>query len=202
MSYSDFTLQDLRQKLGIQLVEDRPLFPKIPHSPVPEALIQYLQRYKPLALSIDTEKARSEYIIAPILGELKVSYPQQLSLFSGLEFNLDLSLGLSGRCDFVIARSKDQYIFTAPAVVMVEAKNDNIKGGIAQCGAEMVAAQRFNLQNETPIDPVYGCISTGTIWKFLALSGNSLTIDSEEYYIDNLTAIFGILTQISLGQVP
>ncbi|MGA1263041.1 MAG: hypothetical protein ACO331_03925 [Prochlorothrix sp.] len=82
---------------------------------------------------------------------------------------------------------------------MVEAKNDNIKGEIAQCGAEMVAAQRFNLQNETPIDPVYGCISTGTIWKFLALSGNSLTIDSEEYYIDNLTAIFGILTQISLG---
>ena len=34
----------------------------------------------------------------------------------------------------------------APVVVVVEAKNENMKQGIIQCIAEMVAAQQFNQQ--------------------------------------------------------
>jgi hypothetical protein len=202
MSYSDFTINDLKQKLGLELIETQILFPELPICSVSEELKSYLKRYKALALSIDTEKARSEYIIAPILGELKLIHAQKLSLFSGLEFNVDRTLGLTGRCDFVLSRSKEQYALTAPVMVMVEAKNDNIKSGIPQCGAELVAAQRFNERNELEIDPLYGCVSTGTIWKFIQLKGTELLIDLEEYYIDNLQRIFGILTHIALGDSP
>jgi hypothetical protein len=37
---------------------------------------------------------------------------------------------LNGRCDFIISKSKEQYSLSAPVLVMVEAKNDNIKSTI------------------------------------------------------------------------
>ncbi len=200
MSYSDFTVDDLKQKLGLQLIEDQVLFPVPPEYPVSDDLRRYLAKYKPLALAIDTEKARSEYIIAPLLGELKLIHSQHLSLFSGIEFNVDKDAGLTGRCDFILARSQEQYVLTTPIVVMVEAKNDNIKSGIPQCGAEMVAAQRYNIQHQQEVNPVYGCVSTGTVWKFLRLSHTQLVIDSDEYYIDSQEKIFGILTTMCLGE--
>ncbi len=201
MAFSDFTIEDLKQKLGIQLIEDVALFPEPPEQAISDDLRRYLSKYKPLALAIGTEKARSEYIIAPLLGELKLTYPQHLSLFSGIEFNVDKKAGLTGRCDYILARSKEQYTLTTPIVVMVEAKNDNIKSGIAQCGAEMVAAHRFNAQHQQEINPVYGCVSTGTNWKFLQLSDTQLVIDIDEYYIDTPAKIFGILAKMCLGEL-
>ena len=200
MSYSDFTIEDLKQKLGLRLIEDQVLFPVPPEHPISDDLRRYLTKYKPLALAIDTEKARSEYIIAQLVGELKLLHPQSLSLFSGIEFTVDKDAGLNGRCDFILSRSQEQYTLTAPVVVMVEAKNDNIKSGIPQCGAEMVAAQRYNVQHQHEVNPVYGCISTGTNWKFLQLSGSQLVIDSDEYYIDLPEKILGILTAMCLGK--
>jgi hypothetical protein len=143
MSYSDFTIDNLKEKLHLELIEDQALFSKIPEYTVPNELTVMLGKFMPLALAIDTEKARSELIIAPILAELKLTL-KEISLFSGIEFNVDKNIGLSGRCDFIISKSKEQYSLNAPVLVMVEAKNDNIKSGIPQCGAEMVAAQRFN----------------------------------------------------------
>ncbi len=199
MSYSDFTIDDLKEKLGLELIEDQVLFPVPPEQPVSDDLRRYLARHKPLALAIDTEKARSEYIIAPLLGELKLTHAHSLSLFSGIDFNVDKSDGLTGRCDYILAQSKEQYTVTAPVVMMVEAKNDNIKSGIPQCGAEMVAAQRYNQQHHREISRIYGGVSTGTIWKFFQLSGHELIIDIEEYYIDMLEKIMGILTYMCIG---
>ena len=200
MSYSDFTIDDLKVKLGLQLIEDQVLFPVPPEYPVSDDLRRYLTRHKPLALAIDTEKARSEYIIAPILAELKLTYPQSLSLFSGIDFNVDKEAGLTGGCDYILAQSKEQYALTAPVLMMVEAKNDNIKSGIPQCGAEMVAAQRYNRQQQRECDRIYGCVSTGTVWKFFQLSGQKLIIDVEEYYIDSPEKILGILTYICVEE--
>ncbi|WP_338043173.1 hypothetical protein [Okeania hirsuta] len=83
-------------------------------------------------------------IISPIIVELRKYFNRQISLFSGTEFNVDKSKGLTGRCDFIISYSPKQLEVTAPVVKIVEAKNDNIKSGLAQCIAEMVAAQLFN----------------------------------------------------------
>ena len=199
MSYSDFTIDDLKHKLGLRLVQDQELFPLPIEHPISDETKNYIEKYAPLALAIDTEKARSEYILAPLLGELHLVYKTQLSLFSGIDFTIDREAGLSGRCDFLISRSGDQFSLTAPVVVLVEAKNDSIKAGIPQCGAEMVAAQRYNQQKKTEIEIIYGCISTGSIWRFLKLVDKTLTIDTREYYLDALERIMGILAHISLS---
>jgi hypothetical protein len=198
MSYSDFTMDDLKHKLGLKFVQDQLLFPQPPEHRLSEGLIQYLATYKPLALAIDTEKARSEYIIAPLLGELKMTHRHEISLFSGIEFNVDKAKGLTGRCDYILSQSDDQYTLTAPIVILVEAKNDNIKSGIPQCGAEMVAAQTFNLQQQSPLESIYGVVSTGTTWKFLKLQQQTLFIDMDEYYIDLPEKIMGILQEMCL----
>ena len=50
-----------------------------------------------LALSINTEKARSEWLIAPLLAEVWERAAPRVSLYSGLDFNVDpAALALSG----------------------------------------------------------------------------------------------------------
>lgn len=198
MSYSNFTMEDLKIKLGLVFIQDQTLFYETPVLEISEDLRKFLEKYKRLALAIDTEKARSEYIIAPLLGDLKMRYYKQISLFSGIEFNVDKEQGLSGRCDYIFSRSEDQYSLTAPIVTMVEAKNDNIKSGIPQCGAEMVAAQLYNDRKQNMLESIYGCVTTGTNWKFLKLHGKDFYIDQEEYYIDTPEKISGILAAMCL----
>ena len=200
MSYSDFTINDLKQKFQLKFIENQLLFPEIPTYSAPKELLAALKKYIPLALAIDTEKARSELIVAPLIAELKLSL-QDISFFSGIEFNVDRNIGLAGRCDFIISKSKEQYILDAPIIVMVEAKNDNIKSGIPQCGAEMVAAQRFNQDRANGIEMIYGCISTGTNWKFLKLDNTNFYIDTIEYYIKDPEEIMAVLAAIATGKI-
>ncbi|GGA36301.1 hypothetical protein [Okeania sp. KiyG1] len=101
-------------------------------------------------------------IISPIIVELRKYFNRQISLFSGTEFNVDKSKGLTGRCDFIISYSPKQLEVTAPVMTIVEAKNDNIKSGLAQCIAEMVAAQLFNRQKKNQIYCIYGIVTTGS----------------------------------------
>ena len=199
MSYSEFTMDDLKSRFHLNFIQDESLFPDTAPFPISAELKKYLETYMPLALAIDTEKARSEFIVAPLLGELKMQHRDELSLFSGIEFNVDKELGLTGRCDFILSKSGDQYTLTAPVVVMVEAKNDNIKSGIPQCAAEMVAAQKYNAQKGNLLETIYGCVSTGTTWKFLKLEKENLFIDQTEYYIDGPEKIMGILVASITG---
>lgn len=78
-------------------------------------------------------------------------------------------------------------------IALVEAKNDNIQSGLGQCIAEMVAAQLFNQQKENEIKTVYGSVTTGTNWKFMRLSGQIIEIDLNEYFINDVKKILGIL---------
>ncbi|MGH8497732.1 MAG: hypothetical protein ACRERV_02830 [Methylococcales bacterium] len=198
MSYNDFNLDDLKSKFGLVFTEDRSLFAHVSTMEISPDLANILSEFVPLALAIDTEKARSEFIVAPILGRLKMSL-NRISLFSGIEFNVDKDLGLSGYCDFIISRSKEQYSLDAPVLMMVEAKNDNIKSGLAPCGAQMIAAQRFNESRKSSLETVYGCVTTGSIWKFLELNGKDFYIDTLEYHIQTPGKIMGILSAIVCG---
>jgi hypothetical protein len=50
-----------------------------------------LEQKIPLALALSTEKARSEFIIAPILAEVREQLGKRFSLFSGIDFTVDIS---------------------------------------------------------------------------------------------------------------
>ncbi|MDY7007236.1 MAG: hypothetical protein SWX82_25715 [Cyanobacteriota bacterium] len=58
----------------------------------------------------------------------------------------------------------------------------------------MVAAQIFNQHKGNDISKIYGAITTGTVWQFLELEGKAVILDLQEYYVENLPKILGILT--------
>src|ERR671933_1691134 len=192
MSYSEFNIDKIETKFGINLSEKVGIFGDILEVEYSEYLAQTLREYVPLALAIDTEKARSEFIIAPILFEVRRQLNYQISLFSGKEFNVDFEKGLSGFCDFLISRSPEQLLIKAPVLAIVEAKNDNIQSGLGQCMAEMLAAQMFNERKGNEIKTIYGAVTTGSIWKFMKLEGQVIEIDLNEYFLNNVGKILGI----------
>ena len=196
MSYSQFTIEDIKTNFGITIAEKFGIFANIPEIEYSDFLKQSLQEYLPLALAINTEKARSELIIMPILVEIKRQFSSQISIFSGKDFSVEPTQGLTGFCDFLISLSPEQLVIEAPVVTLVEAKNDNIQSGLGQCMAEMIAAQIFNQRKGKQISTIYGVVTTGTNWKFLTLKGQIIEIDLNEYFINQLGKILGILKSL------
>ncbi|MCL2930218.1 MAG: hypothetical protein MGG37_20360 [Trichodesmium sp. MAG_R01] len=193
MPYSKFTLEEVLTNFNLTLVENLGKFNNLPDVAPSKLLEETLEDNIPLAVAIGTEKARSELIVSPILVAVRKHLNKQISLFSGIEFNVNIELGLSGFCDFIISRSSLQTIIKAPVVTLVEAKNDNIKSGFGQCLAEMVAAQIFNKNKGNQISQIYGAITTGTAWQFLELEGENVVLDLEEYSLKNLPKLLGVL---------
>jgi hypothetical protein len=147
-------------------------------------------------MAVRSEKALSEFIIGPILFETRQRAPHRISLFSGVDFTVDQSVGLNGVCDFLFSRAPEQRIIRAPVLAIVEGKKDDISTGYGQCAAEMVAARLFNERKGTDITTIHGAVTTGNLWQFLRLNDNTVFLDSHEYYIEHLNKILGILLHI------
>lgn len=196
MAYQKFTIKQLKKQFGLQFVERRePVldFQAVEPSPF---LVSTIDRNLDLALTVGTEKIRSELLVAPLLVELRESLHRQIAVFSGKEFNADEDAGLNGYCDFLISRSPELLDISAPVLVIVEAKQDNLNGGIPQCVAEMVGAQFFNQQQNASILTIYGAVTTGNLWKFLKLQDQIVTIGLVEYAIPPVDQVLGILMQM------
>jgi hypothetical protein len=197
MSYSQFTtLEMIESNFDIKIADKVGIFDQIPESEYSDFLGQTLQDNIALALAINTEKARSELIVTPILVELRKHFNYQISFFSGKEFNIDSEKGLNGFCDFLISRSPEQLLIKTPVVALVEAKNDNLQNGLPQCMAEMIAARIFNERNNNNIAAIYGVVTTGTNWKFLRLVNQTIEVDLNDYFIDKISKIIGILKHL------
>jgi hypothetical protein len=193
MAYRDFTLEQISKQFALSIEETIDLFATVEPVAVDAVLLNTLKRNVPLAVAINTEKAKSEFIIAPLLLELKTRFPDRVGLFSGVEFNVDPSQGLNGVCDFLISRSPHQVYISTPVIAIVEAKNDNIKSGLAQCIATMVAASRFNEREGQAGWAVYGAVTNGNQWRFLRLREPVVALDMSDYYINDPGKILGIL---------
>ncbi len=193
MSYSEFTLAKAKRDLGLSTVEGGRFLPLIEPISPSSYLTQSLDEGLSLAIATGSEKARSELIISPILVEVRKILQRQVSLFSGEDFTVDPALGLNGVCDFLISRSPEQVFIEAPVVVIVEAKKADLKTGLGQCAAEMVAAQKFNQTNNLTIQTIYGSVSSGTAWRFLKLEGQTLFIDLQDYPVPPVELLLGML---------
>ena len=192
MAYSEFTLSRLRESFSLNLEEPQNLFAHCLPIVASDFLKISIQENLSLAIAINTEKARSELIIAPVLLEVRRKLNFRIGFFSGSEFNIDSAQGLTGYCDYILTATRDSYEVRSPVLTLVEAKNENIKAGLGQCGAEMVAAQQLNLRSDLH-QPIYGCVTTGSEWKFLRLINRTLEINRREYFINELPMIIGIL---------
>lgn len=193
MAYNNFTLIKVKKDFELTIDETQNLFQGVESVAASDFLTQTLDYYLPLATAINTEKARSEFIIAPIMGEIKRRAKNRVSLFSGSEFNVDQAKGLNGYCDFILSASQEQFDITAPVFTIVEAKKEDIVGGVGQCIAAMLAAQLFNDNAGNKIKTIYGAVTSGTNWRFITLEKKAVWIDLVEYYIIQLAKILGIL---------
>lgn len=192
MGFSNFKLADVVKKFQLKINRETDLFADTPEVAKSEHLEFVLTNHLTLAININTEKARSEMITAPILLDVIQKLKPQISLFSGKDLTVDSSQELNGECDFIISLSNQQLFITAPIITLVEAKKEDITGGLGQCAAQMLGAQIFNQRKGNQISSVYGAVTTGTVWRFLRLSDRLLDIDNKEYYIGDVGKILGI----------
>lgn len=198
MSFSDFkTLESVIAAFGnLSVTSKSRLFSSIQPIEPSQWLQDFLSNTVDLASTISTEKARSELIITPILLEIRSLYLGQIGYFSGTTFNVDEAKSLTGVCDFLLTASPNQVVIESPVVAIVEAKDNDIRSGLGQCAAEMVAASIFNDRQGSPRPMILGLVSTGTNFRFLALKdGNRLEVDLSEYLINQLPQILGILAE-------
>ncbi|MEH2141527.1 hypothetical protein [Nostoc sp.] len=193
MAYSDFKLIEVLDSFGLVIHESSGLFANIQEQECSDLLSTILKENVDLAVAISSEKARSEMIISPILLEIRRKFNYEISFFSGVDFTVDSQRGLNGFCDFILSLSSEQLLVRSPVIVLVESKNENLRSGLAQCIAEMVAAQFFNERVGNQIKAIYGAVTIGTIWQFIKLESNVVSIDLSEYYIKDIKKILGIL---------
>ncbi len=194
MTYADFTLDDVAKKLGFK-PELKTLFPNLPALTVPSWLAQSLAGAPPV--SSMNEKARSEFIVAPILVAARILSGNRLSIFSGQRFEVDAQLGLTGECDFIITASSPILPIRGPLLTILEAKRGDLELGLGQAIAQMVAAQKFNRLEGTEVGPVYGCVTTGELWQFLRITEKCLEQDTDRYHIGNAGSILAALLKIA-----
>jgi hypothetical protein len=190
MPYSNFTLEEVKEKFTLKL-QSAAFFPELAPIAPSDWLEQTLVMALPLAQTTGSEKARSEFILAPILLELRSIMNNSISVFSGEDFTVDRDQGLSGICDFLISQTTTQFMIDAPVLALVEAKKGVLKDGWGQCIAEMVAAKKFNDNRGKSIKYIYGIVTSGSLWHFFQMQGDIVLIDPNEYSllpIDKLLA--------------
>ncbi|CAK0773251.1 conserved hypothetical protein [Gammaproteobacteria bacterium] len=194
MAYSDYTsLQKLQHELGITH-QRCILFPKIPLITPSEKLKEDLEEAKNYSLL--TEKAKSEFLITPILKEIRRTYSNKIGVFSGVNLEVQ-SLGLNGFCDFILTLEPNTIELMAPIFCLVEAKNRTLEEGFGQCAAEMHAACVFNQENQTPLNFthlnfMYGCVTNSYEWNFMRLENKRLQIDGTRFFLSEIATILGI----------
>jgi len=198
MAYSNFTKKDLQTKFGVKFRNSN-LFPDILTVEPSEWLISALKKGE--ILGVSNEKSRSERIVTPILLEItslneSLTDKDSFAIISGVNLDVDTSLGLNGECDFMFSLGGSQEILAPPIICITEAKNQDLEAGMIQASAQVVGAKKFNEMENFPLETLYGASTTGDVWRFLKYENNEITFDKKRYYTDNLSKLLGILQYI------
>jgi hypothetical protein len=206
MAFRDFTFPTVCEQLGlsVQLHVDVGETAPLAVRPGFAELIQQGLEVAVGARGVCSEKAKSEFLVAPVLLEMRLLTRRSFSIFSGMELDAHKGKKLNGNCDFVLTKGANQHLRDAPIVGIVEAKNGEwLREGWGQCIAGMAGACHRNRRDGRGIDSVLGIVTNGRQWQFMQISGSEVRVDRHECSIDNLPVLFGRFAQLlaaSLGQ--
>lgn len=190
MLYSSFTFASMHSQFGLKQNLDLWLPDSVELVSAPE-----LERYyrHMLRFPANTEKARSEVFVMPLLLELWRRHADVLTLFSGERIDAEPEAGLAGECDFVICARPRLFWVEAPVICVIEAKREDMQLGLTQCAAQLVGVHRFNERAGIASPVLIGCATTGVSWQFLRLrEGQLLDIDPRLYNLDDLPRLLGV----------
>ncbi|OQY27590.1 MAG: hypothetical protein B6244_10025 [Candidatus Cloacimonetes bacterium 4572_55] len=137
-----------------------------------------------------SEASRCENAIYPILRKVYKSFVDEYALWSHKSITYDAKL--TGTPDYLFSTKSElgKTVLGLPFVVVVEAKQNNFSEGWGQCLAELVALQKIN---ETEKSPVYGVVTDGETWQFWKLISNLFTKNRSRIVINDLDKIFGAI---------
>jgi len=189
MAYSDYTLDRIRQNFGIEnrrtpiLLNTQPL-------EASENLKMALSEVE--ELPIRSEKAKSEWIVVPILKELRLRNDKFFTIYSGDNLNADEATGLKGECDFILAKDTGTFDINYPIIQIVEAKKNDVEIGVPQCAAQLIGARTYNEKKGVKLDRIYGCVTTGNEWLFMQLEGDCIKINTKIFYLNEIDNVLGI----------
>lgn len=199
MSYRNFTLERIEAEFGIKNQMDTLIPQKVLLVQPSETLRQALLVAQDLSLR--SSKANGEAVILPILLDLRARNERFFTIHSGSPLIADEEQALEGDCDFILAKESNSFTMTMPFFTIVQAEKGDMDSAIPQCAAQMIATKIFNVKRGTPIETVYGCVTTGKIWTFMKVT-DKVYIDKKTYYTDSindlLSAFQGIIEPYKL----
>jgi hypothetical protein len=135
-------------------------------------------------LSLTSEMARREFLIAPVLTDL-LHYTQATL---NIEYPVNVNNQLKGYLDYLL--QNDQ------TFLVIEAKNEDLERGFVQLAIELIALDQW-IESDQPI--LHGAISTGNIWQFGKFDRQSriVTQDIDLYRVPaDLSDLLRILVNI------
>ncbi len=193
MPYSDFTLEKIQERFNIDN-RLQTLFEGVLPVLASDRLMADLEDTHEMLLR--SEKAKSGWIVVPVLKEVKRRNKIFLTIHSGENLDADFSAGLNGECDFMLAKDTRSYSINVPVVQVVEAKKQDFDLGIPQCAAQLIGADLFNKKRGLALPKIYGCVTTGINWQFLVYEANTIYIDPTLYALTDMNQILGVFQYI------
>ncbi len=135
-------------------------------------------------LSLTSEIARREFLIAPVL--MDVLHYTQATL--NVEYPIVVNNQLKGSLDYLLQNGQ--------FFLVIEAKNEDLERGFVQLAIELIALDQW-IESEQPL--LQGAISTGNIWQFGQFDRQNRTVtqDLNLYRVPaDLEDLLRILVQI------
>jgi hypothetical protein len=189
MNYNKFSFDRIKRRFNLNEVQ-KDLFEGV--TPIEPS--EWLKATMEITadLPIKTEKARTEFILMPILLELRKRTDRMFTIYSGEYFNVEPREGLAGPTDIILSMGAESYSVSSPVMSIVQAYKNNLDLGLGKCVAQMIAADIFNEREDNNITTIYGCVTTGEQWLFLRLEGDSIQIHPHRFFLNELTDIIGM----------
>jgi len=141
--------------------------------------------YKKLPhISLNSETAKREMLVAPVLLELLDFVEADIDI----EYPLNVSDQLKGNIDYLIR--------SAHSLIIIEAKKADLERGFNQLAVEMIAVDKYMEESDNPI---YGAVTVGDLWKFGILDRREKLIskDIDSYRVpSDLEELFSVFIGI------
>lgn len=102
-------------------------------------------------ITLNSEMARREFLIAPILMDLIRFVPLKVKV----GYWIEVSNQLRGNLDY--------YLKSASTLIVIEAKDENLQRGFTQLAVELIALQEWE---DLKFPLLYGAVSIGNVWQF------------------------------------
>ena len=121
--YSSFSFKAVKKQFGLKSVKGI-LFDNLEPLQPSSWLLDSLERTSKMA--IVSEKSRSEWIVSPIMVEVKYRNSDKMNVLSGENMDAAKDQSLTGECDFIFV--KDPFALTVESLIfcLVEAERNDL----------------------------------------------------------------------------